>query len=39
MEGWKISFLTSHPSDLKPNTLGNISWYPGEKFALIRVLT
>src|SRR5579885_2792172 len=26
LEDWKISVIMSHPSDLKPKTLGNIHW-------------
>jgi hypothetical protein len=35
---WKISVMTSHQRDLRPNTLGNVQWYPNDKFALIQVL-
>ncbi len=38
LDDWKISIMMVHPGDLKPNTLGNISWYESEKFAVIRVL-
>jgi hypothetical protein len=35
---WKVSILLSHPSDLKPKTLGNIHWDAPKKTAVIRVL-
>ena len=35
---WKISIIMSHPSDLKPRTLGNIHWDADKKSAVIRVL-
>jgi len=35
---WKISLVMSHPTDLKPKTLGNIHWEAAKKTALIRVL-
>jgi hypothetical protein len=35
---WKITILMSHPSDLKPRTLGNIHWDADKKSAVIRVL-
>ena len=35
---WKISIRTSHSTDLRPNTLGNIHWKIEEKVAVIRVL-
>jgi len=35
---WKISIVMSHPSDLKPKTLGNIHWDAAKKTAVIRVL-
>ena len=38
LDHWKISIATSHPSDLRPNTLGNVKWYPDENYALIQVL-
>jgi hypothetical protein len=36
---WKISIVMSHPSDLKPQTLGNIHWDADKKTAVIRVLS
>jgi hypothetical protein len=36
---WKLSVLASHPSDLKPNTLGNIHWDVDNKSAVVRVLS
>jgi hypothetical protein len=36
--GWKISLALSHPSELKPKTLGNIHWDTVKKTAVIRVL-
>jgi hypothetical protein len=38
LQDWKISILMSHPSDLKPKTLGNIHWDADKKSAVIRVL-
>lgn len=38
VQDWKISILMSHPSDLKPKTLGNIHWDADKKVAAIRVL-
>ena len=38
LEHWKVSIVTSHPSGLRPNTLGNVEWYPDERYALIQVL-
>lgn len=38
LEDWKISVIMSHPSDLKPKTLGNIHWDADKKSAVIRVL-
>jgi hypothetical protein len=35
---WKISIIMSHPSELKPRTLGNIHWDADKKSAVIRVL-
>jgi hypothetical protein len=35
---WKITIIMSHPSDLKPRTLGNIHWDADKKSAVIRVL-
>jgi hypothetical protein len=34
---WRISIIMSHPSDLKPETLGNIHWDADKKTAVIRV--
>lgn len=38
LQDWKISIVMSHPSDLKPKTLGNIHWDADKKNAMIRVL-
>lgn len=38
LQDWKISVLMSHPSELKPKTLGNIHWDADKKSAVIRVL-
>jgi hypothetical protein len=38
LQNWKISIIMSHPSDLKPKTLGNIHWDSDKKSAVIRVL-
>ena len=38
LQDWKISIIMSHPSDLKPKTLGNIHWDADKKAATIRVL-
>jgi hypothetical protein len=38
LQDWKISIIMSHPSDLKPKTLGNIHWDSDKKAAVIRVL-
>jgi hypothetical protein len=38
LQDWKISIIMSHPSDLKPKTLGNIHWDSDTKSAVIRVL-
>jgi hypothetical protein len=38
LQDWKISIIMSHPSDLKPKTLGNIHWDSDKKSAVIRVL-
>jgi hypothetical protein len=38
LDGWHIAIIMSHPSDLKPKTLGNIHWDADKKSAVIRVL-
>jgi hypothetical protein len=38
LQDWKISIILSHPSELKPRTLGNIHWDSDKKAAVIRVL-
>jgi hypothetical protein len=38
LQDWKITIIMSHPSDLKPRTLGNIHWDADKKAAVIRVL-
>jgi len=39
LQDWKITIIMSHPSDLKPRTLGNIHWDADTKSAVIRVLS
>jgi hypothetical protein len=38
LRDWKLSVVPSHPSELKPETLGNIHWDKDAKTATIRVL-
>lgn len=38
LQDWKLSVESSHPGDLKPETLGNIRWDSGKKTAVVRVL-
>ena len=38
LNDWTISIVPSHPSDLKPGTLGHIHWDVDKKMASIRVL-
>src|ERR1044072_6699959 len=38
LDRWKISIVTSQQTNLRPNTLGNVRWYPNENSALIQVL-
>lgn len=38
LQDWKITIIMSHPSELKPRTLGNIHWDADKKAAVIRVL-
>lgn len=38
LNDWAISIVPSHPSDLKPGTLGHIHWDVDKKIASIRVL-
>jgi hypothetical protein len=38
LEDWDVSVVVTHPSDLKPHTLGNIHWDAEKKTAVIRVL-
>ena len=38
LEGWKVSIVMSHRSDLRAGTLGNIHWDADTKTAKIRVL-
>jgi hypothetical protein len=38
LQDWTISIIMSHPSELKPKTLGNIHWDSDKKSAMIRVL-
>jgi hypothetical protein len=39
LQEWKLSVLASHPSELKPETLGNIHWDTPTKTAVVRVLS
>jgi hypothetical protein len=39
LQDWKITIIMSHPSELKPKTLGNIHWDADKKAAVIRVLS
>jgi hypothetical protein len=38
LQDWDISVVVTHPSDLKPHTLGNIHWDAEKKTAVIRAL-
>jgi hypothetical protein len=38
LDDWHINIIMSHPSSLKPRTLGNIHWDADKKSAVIRVL-
>ena len=38
LQKWTISLVSSHRSDLRPGTLGNIHWDSDSKTARIRVL-
>jgi hypothetical protein len=38
LQEWKLSVVSSHPGDLKPETLGNIHWDAPNKRAVVRVL-
>jgi hypothetical protein len=38
LQDWDISVVVTHPSDLKPHTLGNIHWDADKKTAVIRAL-
>jgi hypothetical protein len=39
LQDWTIALIVSHPSDLRPGTLGNIHWDAEKKTARIRVLS
>ncbi|HUB83888.1 MAG TPA: hypothetical protein VMB03_34070 [Bryobacteraceae bacterium] len=39
LQDWKLSVVASHPSELKPETLGNIHWDTPTKTAVVRVLS
>jgi len=39
LQDWKLSVVASHPSELKPETLGNIHWDIPNKTAVVRVLS
>jgi len=38
LHDWKLSVDSSHPSDLKPDTLGNIHWDTDSKTAVVHVM-
>jgi hypothetical protein len=38
LEEWNLSVVSSHPADLKPETLGNVHWDVEKKTAVVRVL-
>ena len=38
LDQWKFAIVFSHPTDLKPNTVGNIRWEAADKSATIRLL-
>ena len=38
LQDWTITLVMSHPSDLRPGTLGNVHWDVDKKTAKIRVL-
>ncbi|PWU01365.1 MAG: hypothetical protein C5B51_22900 [Terriglobia bacterium] len=38
LQDWRINVVMSHPSELKPRTLGNIHWDADKRSAVIRVL-
>jgi hypothetical protein len=38
LEDWNITVVVTHPTDLKPHTLGNIHWDADKKTAVIRAL-
>jgi len=38
LQDWKLSVVSSHPNDLKPETLGNIHWDKENKSAVVHVL-
>jgi hypothetical protein len=38
LDQWKFSVVFTRPSELKPNTVGNIRWDAPEKSAIIRIL-
>jgi hypothetical protein len=38
LQDWKLSVVSSHPGDLKPQTLGNIHWDKDNKSAVVHVL-
>jgi hypothetical protein len=39
LQDWKLAVLPSHPSEMKPQTLGNIHWDAPSKTAVVRVLS
>src|ERR1700722_3057702 len=38
LQDWKLAVESSHPNDLKPETLGNIHWDKDNKSAVVHVL-
>jgi hypothetical protein len=38
LQDWKVTVLSVHPTDLRPNTMGNIHWDKEKKTGVIRVL-
>ena len=38
LQDWKLAVVQSHPTELKPETLGNIHWDKDNKLATIHVL-
>jgi len=38
LQDWNVTVLSVHPTDLRPNTMGNIHWDKENKTGVIRVL-